>query len=50
VPLVLYGAGIKPGTYGRFVRVVDIAPTLARIIGIPPTEPLDGRVLTDALR
>lgn len=48
VPLVLYGAGVRPGTYRQFVRVVDMAPTLARILGVPPTEPLDGRVLGDA--
>jgi arylsulfatase A-like enzyme len=50
VPLLLYGAGVRPGTYARFVRVVDLAPTLARIAGVPPTEPLDGRVLGEAVR
>jgi len=50
VPVVLYGPMIKPGKYGQFARVVDLAPTLARIVGVTPTEPLDGRVLTPALR
>jgi hypothetical protein len=50
VPLLFYGAGVTPGTYPRFVRVVDLAPTLARIVGVPPTEPLDGRVLEEAVR
>jgi hypothetical protein len=31
-------------------RVVDIAPTLARIANVPPTERLDGRVLQAALK
>ena len=47
---VLYGPMIKPGMYSQFARVVDLAPTLARIVGVTPTEPLDGRVLTQALR
>ena len=50
VPVILYGPMIKPGKYSQFARVVDLAPTLARIVGVTPTEPLDGRVLTSALR
>jgi predicted AlkP superfamily pyrophosphatase or phosphodiesterase len=50
VPILLYGAGIRPGTYTRFARVVDLAPTLAHLLGVPPTEPLDGRVLAEAVR
>lgn len=50
VPLILYGPGVRPGRYGEFARVVDLAPTLADIVGVPPTEPLDGRVLRRALR
>ena len=29
--------------------VADMAPTLARVVGVPPTERLDGRVLEQAL-
>ncbi|HEU0013881.1 MAG TPA: alkaline phosphatase family protein [Longimicrobium sp.] len=50
VPLIFYGAGIRPGRYGGYRRVVDIAPTLARLLGVPPTEALDGVVLEQALR
>jgi hypothetical protein len=32
------------------VRVVDMAPTLAQILNVRPTEELDGHVLTQALR
>lgn len=49
VPILLYGPTVKPGCYDQFARVVDIAPTLARIVGVHPTEPLDGRVLDRAL-
>jgi arylsulfatase A-like enzyme len=49
VPILLYGPPFEKGRYPAFVRVVDIAPTLAAILGLTPTEPLDGRVLTDAL-
>lgn len=50
VPLLLYGPMIKPGIYPDFARVVDMAPTLARILRVKPLERLDGRVLTQALR
>jgi hypothetical protein len=32
------------------VQVADLAPTLARLVGVTPLEKLDGRVLTEALR
>jgi predicted AlkP superfamily pyrophosphatase or phosphodiesterase len=50
VPIVFYGPWFKPGRYGQFVRTVDIGPTLAQVLGVTPTEPLDGRVLRAALR
>ena len=50
VPLIFYGAGVKPGRVTDFVRTVDLAPTLAAIVGVKPSEPLDGVVLTKGLR
>ena len=50
VPVLFWGAGVKPGQYSDVVRVVDIAPTLAAILGVKPMEPLDGRVLTPVVR
>jgi arylsulfatase A-like enzyme len=50
VPLLFYGPMIKAGRYADFSRVVDMAPTLAWIVGVKPLEPLDGHVLTQALR
>jgi hypothetical protein len=50
VPLIFYGDGVKPGKTTDFVRTVDLAPTLAAIAGVKPSEPIDGVVLTKALR
>jgi predicted AlkP superfamily pyrophosphatase or phosphodiesterase len=50
VPLIFYGAGVKPGRNAEFVRTVDLAPTLAAIAGVKPTERLDGVALRQALR
>ncbi|HEY9383981.1 MAG TPA: hypothetical protein VIP80_10730, partial [Gemmatimonadales bacterium] len=50
VPILFFGAPFKPGRYPQFVRTVDIAPTLAQVLGVTPTEPLDGRPLTAAIK
>jgi predicted AlkP superfamily pyrophosphatase or phosphodiesterase len=50
VPVIFYGRGVKPGRYGEFARVVDMAPTLAAIVGVTPGEKLDGHVLEHAIR
>jgi predicted AlkP superfamily pyrophosphatase or phosphodiesterase len=50
VPVIFYGPWFAPGRYSNMARVVDMAPTLAKILGVPPTEELEGRVLTQALR
>jgi arylsulfatase A-like enzyme len=49
VPLLLWGRGVRRGTYRGRVSTVDIAPTLARLLGLTPAEPVDGRILTEAL-
>jgi predicted AlkP superfamily pyrophosphatase or phosphodiesterase len=50
VPILFYGPAFKPGRYPQFARTVDLAPTLAQVLGVTPTEPLDGRVLTAGIR
>lgn len=50
VPVLFWGAGVHAGAYPDVVRTVDIAPTLAAILGVKPTETLDGVVLTKAVR
>jgi arylsulfatase A-like enzyme len=49
VPLILWGRGVRPGTYAERASSVDIAPTLARLLDLVPAQPLDGRALTQAL-
>ena len=48
IPLFLSGAGIEAGKVGGEARLVDIAPTVMRLLGLPP-EGLrpDGRVLEE---
>ncbi|HKP77049.1 MAG TPA: alkaline phosphatase family protein [Longimicrobiaceae bacterium] len=50
VPIIFYGAPFRPGMNAELARTADIAPTLARALGVNPTEPLDGHVLTSAFR
>jgi predicted AlkP superfamily pyrophosphatase or phosphodiesterase len=48
VPLILFGAGVKPGRFQDSVTPADIAPTLARLTGVT-MDGVEGRVLTTAL-
>jgi len=49
VPVVFLVPGAAPQHSARLVNTVDIAPTLAALLGIKPTEPLDGVVLPEVL-
>src|SRR5262249_27620029 len=50
VPISFIGANVAQGRYERLVRTVDIAPTLAMLIGVSPTERLDGAALKEVQR
>jgi arylsulfatase A-like enzyme len=50
VPVIFWGAPFVPGKFDARARVVDMAPTLADVLGITPLEKLDGVVLRPAVR
>ena len=50
VPLLLYGGGVRGGRIDRPVTVVDLASTLARLLGIAPPARDEGAPLAEALR
>jgi predicted AlkP superfamily pyrophosphatase or phosphodiesterase len=45
VPLIFYGAGVAAGQVTGPAATVDIAPTLANLLGVEAPHPLDGRAL-----
>jgi predicted AlkP superfamily pyrophosphatase or phosphodiesterase len=49
VPLAFYGLPFQPGTYRGSVEPIDLAPTLASLLGINAPTHSVGRVLTEAL-
>lgn len=49
VPIAFFGPRIRAQLVRRPVSTVDIAPTLAALLGVVPTEPLDGTVLPEVL-
>ena len=49
VPLALYGLPFQPGTYRTSVEPIDLAATLASLLGINAPTHSVGRVLTEAL-
>jgi Type I phosphodiesterase / nucleotide pyrophosphatase len=49
VPVILYGPWFRAARFADRALVADLAPTLAHVIGVPPTERLDGRVLLQAI-
>jgi hypothetical protein len=50
VPLILVGAGIQAGASARDARLVDVAPTVAALLGIPAPGHAEGRALVEVLR
>jgi hypothetical protein len=49
VPLLLVGAGIRPGVYTRRVSTLDIAPTLSYLLRVQEPSGNEGRILSEAV-
>lgn len=49
VPLIFWGKGFKRGAFANRADAVDIAPTLAQLLGLNALSIVDGRVLTECL-
>ena len=50
IPLVLSGPGVRQGESTYPAQLVDLAPTMERLLGLPIPKGVDGVVLADALR
>jgi arylsulfatase A-like enzyme len=50
IPLVIAGPGVQPGVSHFPAKLVDIAPTIERLIGLAVPAGVDGVVLADAVR
>jgi hypothetical protein len=50
VPLAFYGSAFVPGTYRGRVEPVDMAATLASLLGTNQPSAAAGRVLTEAIK
>jgi Type I phosphodiesterase / nucleotide pyrophosphatase len=48
VPLCLYGPSFRAGVFEQPVELVDVAPTLARLLGVATPSSSVGRVLSEA--
>ncbi len=49
VPLLISGAGVKAGAAPKDPRLVDVAPTIAALLGVRPPADAQGRVLDELL-
>jgi Type I phosphodiesterase / nucleotide pyrophosphatase len=49
IPLILMGAGIRPGRYNRAVLLNDLAPTLATLLDVETPPGSSGEVLAEIL-
>jgi hypothetical protein len=50
VPLLIAGKGIEAGRYGQAAGIIDIAPTLAFMLGTTPPSGSQGRVLYEIFK
>jgi arylsulfatase A-like enzyme len=43
------GAGVRPGHRIDTARIIDLAPTILHLLGVPVPDDMDGRVLQEVL-
>ncbi len=49
IPVIFYGYGIKKGSSNRYIKVVDIAPTLSYLLKVEPPNGNKGNIITEVL-
>ncbi len=49
LPLLIAGAGVRTGAGPKDAKLVDVAPTIAALLGVRPPADAQGRVLTESL-
>src|SRR5882762_866260 len=49
VPIILWGRGVRRGSYPGRMNTVDIAPTLSVLLGVSPLSIVDGHARIEAL-
>ena len=49
IPFLVSGAGFRRGVAPEAPHLVDVAPTIAALLGIAPPDDSEGRVLTEAM-
>jgi len=50
VPIIFYGNGIKTGKSNKRHHIIDIAPTIANLLQIEPSNAATGKVIVEALK
>lgn len=49
IPLILSGCGINRNSRIKLARIIDVAPTVAYLLGVPQPKNADGRILIESL-
>ena len=49
VPLLFYGKGIKKGSTNKYLRIIDIAPTLSSLLQVNFPNGTTGKVIEEVL-
>jgi arylsulfatase A-like enzyme len=50
VPILFWGIGVKAQQVTRVVHTVDIAPTIAKVLGINAPNTIDGKSLKEIVK